>query len=78
MIVPHENFNRAIGAFKRQKYTIEGTLFEGSDEEWDAYLQASLPSDEDEALLKELFKQEWVANKPMSARQIASGIGANA
>ena len=78
LIVPHENFNRAIGAFKRQKYTIEGTLFEGSDEEWDAYLQASLPSDEDEALLKELFKQEWVANKPMSARQIASGIGANA
>nr|ADD93071.1 benzoyl CoA oxygenase component B [uncultured archaeon MedDCM-OCT-S05-C205] len=78
LIVPHENFNRAIGAFKRQKYTIEGTLFEGSDEEWDAYLQASLPSDEDEVLLKELFKQEWVANKPMSARQIASGIGANA
>ena len=28
--------------------------------------------------LKELFKQQWVAEKPMTARQIASGIGASA
>ena len=76
LIVPHENFNRAIGAFKRQRFTTEGVAFEGSDEEWDAYIQAALPTAADEELLKELFKQEWVANKPMSARQIASGIGA--
>ena len=76
LIVPHENFNRDIGAFKRQRFTIEGTPFEGSDEAWDAYMDAALPNAEDEAKLKELFKQEWVANKPMSARQIASGIGA--
>ena len=76
LIVPHENFNRAIGAFKRQRFTIEGVAFEGSDEEWDAYIEAALPTAADEELLKELFKQEWVANKPMSARQIASGIGA--
>ena len=76
LIVPHENFNRVIGAFKRQRFTIEGVAFEGSDEEWDAYIEAALPTAADEELLKELFKQEWVANKPMSARQIASGIGA--
>jgi benzoyl-CoA 2,3-dioxygenase component B len=76
LIVPHENFNRDIGAFKRQRFTIEGVAFEGSDEEWHSSMQAALPSAADEELLKELFKQEWVANKPMSARQIASGIGA--
>lgn len=76
LVVPHENFNRAIGAFKRQRYTVEGTPFEGSDEEWDAYMDSAIPNAADEAQLKELFKQEWVANKPMSARQIASGIGA--
>ena len=78
LVVPHENFHRDIGAFKRQRYTTEGVLFEGSDEEWDAYLHVTLPTAQDEEDLKELFKQEWVANKPMSARQIASGIGAKA
>jgi hypothetical protein len=33
---------------------------------------------EDEATLKELFKQEWVADKPLSPRLIASGIGGKA
>jgi hypothetical protein len=37
-----------------------------------------LPTAQDEEDLKEFFKQDWVANKPMSARQIASGIGAKA
>ena len=78
LFVPHENFNRAIGTYKRQKYTTEGTIFEGTDEEWNAYLAAALPSAQDEVDLKEYFKLEWVANKPMSARQIASGIGVDA
>ena len=78
LYVPHENFHREIGNFKRQRYTVEGTLFEGSDEEWDAYMAAHLPTAQDEEDLKELFTQQWVAEKPMTARQIASGIGASA
>ena len=78
LYVPHENFHREIGHFKRQRYTVEGTLFEGSDDEWDAYMAAHMPTAQDEEDLKELFKQQWVAEKPMTARQIASGIGASA
>ena len=78
LYVPHENFNREIGNFKRQRYTVEGTLFDGSDDEWNAYIAAHLPTAQDEEDLKELFKQQWVAEKPMTARQIASGIGASA
>ena len=68
------NIDTVAGDMERDD--IEGAPFEGSDEEWDAYMDSALPNAADEAQLKELFKQEWVANKPMSARQIASGIGA--
>ena len=78
LYVPHENFNREIGTFKRQRFTVEGDAFNGSDDEWDAYVAAHLPTAQDEEDLKELFKQQWVAEKPMTARQIASGIGASA
>jgi 1,2-phenylacetyl-CoA epoxidase catalytic subunit len=78
LYVPHENFNRDIGAFKKTNCTVDGEEFQGSEEEYQAYLHTILPTAQDEEDLKELFKQEWVANKPMSARQIASGIGAKA
>ena len=78
LYVPHENFYREIGAFKRQKFTVEGTKFEGSDEEWTTYIHEHLPTAQDEEDLKELFKLDWVAEKPMSAKQIASGIGTQA
>jgi len=78
LYVPHENFNREIGAFKRQRFTVEGTLFEGDDHAWTTYVNEHLPTVQDEEDLKELFKQQWVAEKPMTARQIASGIGASA
>ena len=78
MVVPHENFYREIGPFRKQRFTTEGEPFTGTDEEWKAYLHVTLPTAQDEEDLKELFKQEWVANKPLSARQIASGIGAKA
>ena len=78
LYVPHENFNREIGSFKRQRFTVEGEAFTGSDAEWDAYVTEHLPTAQDEEDLKELFKQQWVAEKPMTARQIASGIGASA
>ena len=76
--MPHENFNRDIGAFKKINCTVDGEVFEGDDAAYAVYLQSILPTAEDEENLKELFKQDWVANKPMSARQIASGIGAKA
>ena len=78
LYVAHENFNRDIGAFSKGRYTVEGEEFQGSDAEWDAYIKAHLPTAEDEEALKELFKQEWIAEKPMSQKQIASGIGAMA
>ncbi len=78
LYVPHENFNREIGTYKRQRYTVEGTLFEGSDDEWNQYIETHLPTKQDEEDLKEYFKQQWVAEKPMTAKQIASGIGAGA
>tara|TARA_B100000900_G_C20591994_1_gene721948 strand:+ start:980 stop:2140 length:1161 start_codon:yes stop_codon:yes gene_type:complete len=78
LYVPHENFNREIGPYKRQRYTVEGTKFDGTDDEWDEYVKNHLPTDQDEEDLKEYFKQQWVAEKPMTAKQIASGIGANA
>ena len=78
LYVPHENFYREIGAFKRQQFTVEGTKFEGSDEEWSTYIHEHLPTAQDEEDLKELFKLDWVAEKPMSAKQIASGIGTQA
>ena len=76
--MPHENFNRAIGATKGQNYNVDGTPFEGSDDDYAKYLSEILPTAQDEIDLKELFKQEWIANKPMSTRQIESGIGASA
>ncbi len=60
------------------RYTVEGEKFEGSDDEWDSYIKSVLPTDEDEASLEEYFKLEWIENKPLSTRQLESGIGANA
>ena len=78
LYVPHENFNRDIGATKDQNFYVDGTIFEGSDDDYAEYLTTVLPTPQDEIDLKELFKQEWIANKPMSTRQIDSGIGASA
>jgi len=75
LYVPHENFYREIGDFAGKRCTVEGELFEGDDAAWEEYLHNHLPTAQDAEDLKELFKQEWVENKPMSARQIASGIG---
>ena len=78
LYVPHENFNREIGAFKRQRFTTQGEAFKGSDAEWEDYIGSQLPSAQDEEELKEIFKLDWVAEKPMTTKQIASGIGAHA
>ena len=76
--VAHENFNRDIGDFGGQRFTVEGTKFEGNDAEWDEYIRNILPTAEDEEALLGYFEMDWIANKPLSARQLESGIGAKA
>jgi benzoyl-CoA 2,3-dioxygenase component B len=76
--VAHENFNRDIGDFGGQRFTVKGTKFEGNDAEWDEYIRNILPTAEDEEALLGYFEMDWIANKPLSARQLESGIGANA
>ena len=76
--VAHENFNREIGDFGGQRFTVEGTKFEGNDAEWDEYIRNILPTAEDEKALLGYFEMDWIANKPLSARQLESGIGAKA
>jgi benzoyl-CoA 2,3-dioxygenase component B len=60
LFIPSDKFHRGIGKFSGVHHTVHGEPFEGSDDDWDAYLASMLPSDEDEATLKELFKQEWI------------------
>ena len=76
--VAHENFNRDIGDCKGMRYTVHGEEFEGTDDDWNEYIRTILPTAEDEEALKEYFKLEWIANKPLTARQLESGIGATA
>ncbi|MEK9731134.1 MAG: Phenylacetic acid catabolic protein [Candidatus Poseidoniales archaeon] len=78
LYVPHENFNREIGAMKKKRYNTDGSEFTGTDEEWQTYVYEHLPTSEDEAALIDLFKQQWVAEKPLTPKQIESGIGATA
>ena len=74
----HENFHRHIGAFGGKNCYTNGELFEGTDEEYAEYLRTVMPTPEDEEALKELFKQQWIQDKPLTPRQLASGIGATA
>jgi len=78
LYIPHENFNREIGAMKGKRFFTDGTEFTGSDDEWTTYVREHLPTPEDEAALIDLFKQQWVAEKPLTPKQIESGIGATA
>jgi benzoyl-CoA 2,3-dioxygenase component B len=78
LYIPHENFNREIGAMRGKRFFTDGTEFTGSDDEWTTYVREHLPTPEDEAALIDLFKQQWVAEKPLTPKQIESGIGATA
>jgi benzoyl-CoA 2,3-dioxygenase component B len=64
LVLPSLKFRRGIGLYKDQRFTIEGTPFKGTDADWEDYLQASLPSDDDRRVLEDLFKSpDWVAAK---------------
>ena len=64
LYVPHENFNRDIGAFKKINCTVDGEVFEGDDAAYAVYLQSILPTAEDEENLKELFKHCLLYTSP--------------
>ena len=55
LFIPSDKFNRGIGNYAGKNYTIRGEKFEGTDEEYEAYLISVLPTDEDEYKLCLLY-----------------------
>ena len=63
LFIPSDKFNRGIGKYAGKRYTVTGEPFEGSDEDWDTYLNEILPTDADEKLLMEEYMApgvEWI------------------
>ncbi|MBU89843.1 MAG: hypothetical protein CMA57_05570 [Euryarchaeota archaeon] len=61
LFIPSDKFNRGIGNYAGKKYTIRGEKFEGTDEEYEAYLISVLPTEEDEyKLMNDYMKQDWI------------------
>ena len=63
LYIPSDKFNRGIGKYSSEMYTVKGEEFEGSPEEYRAYLSEVLPSDEDERKLMEEYMApgvEWI------------------
>jgi benzoyl-CoA 2,3-dioxygenase component B len=64
LVLPDLRFRRAIGAYKDQPYTVEGEAWKGSEAAYEDYLRDNLPTDEDKALLQDIFKSpDWVAHR---------------
>ncbi|HXE58198.1 MAG TPA: Phenylacetic acid catabolic protein [Gemmatimonadales bacterium] len=60
--VPDLKFNRKIGVHARKCYTVEGEPVD--PERYPAYLASVLPTDEDRAFLREVFKEnDWILPK---------------
>ena len=61
LFIPSDKFNRGLGNYHGQKWTVHGEPFEGNEEDWQAYLDSVLPTDEDERILREEYlTQEWI------------------
>ena len=61
LFIPSDKFNRGIGNYAGKNYTIRGEKFEGTDEEYEAYLISVLPTEEDEhKLMNDYMKQDWI------------------
>ena len=61
LFIPSDKFNRGIGKYSAERYTLEGDDFEGSDDDWQAYLDDVLPTDADEErLMNEYMQEEWI------------------
>ena len=62
LMVPDVRFHRAIGEFEGKEYTVEGQPWKGKGSYAD-YLATVLPTKEDDAVLAECFKGDWIAAK---------------
>ena len=61
LFIPSDKFNRGIGNYAGKNYTIRGEKFEGTDEQYEAYLISVLPTEEDEyKLMNDYMKQDWI------------------
>ena len=61
LFIPSDKFNRGIRNYAGKNYTIRGEKFEGTDEEYEAYLISVLPTEEDEyKLMNDYMKQDWI------------------
>ena len=62
LYVPDIRFNRKIGEFAGKRYSVDGRVLDA--DQYEQHLKETLPTDEDEAALAEIFKHnEWVAPK---------------
>ena len=60
LFIPSDKFNRSVGMYQGKMFDLHGEPFEGTEDDWEQYLHSVLPNDDDEAELKEYFKQEWI------------------
>ncbi|MEE3310288.1 MAG: Phenylacetic acid catabolic protein [Candidatus Thermoplasmatota archaeon] len=60
LFIPSDKFNRSVGMYQGKMFDLHGEPFEGTEDDWGQYLHSVLPNDDDEAELKEYFKQEWI------------------
>src|SRR5665213_2120134 len=60
--VPDIRFNSSIGAHGGQRWSVDGRRL--TEDEWQAYLPTVLPTQADDVILKDLFKNpDWIAPK---------------
>jgi benzoyl-CoA 2,3-dioxygenase component B len=65
LCMPDIRFNRKIGAYAGQYWTVDGRQL--TKDEWDAYAPTVLPNAQDEERLKDYFKDpSWIAPKGKS------------
>ena len=61
LYIPSDKFKRGIGKYAGKNYTVEGESFDGSEEEYQAYLDSVLPTEEDEETLVNVYmKEDWI------------------
>ena len=60
LFIPSDKFNRSVGMYQGKMFDLHGEPFEGTDDDWNQYLNSVLPNDDDEAQLREYFKEEWI------------------
>ena len=61
LYIPSDKFKRGIGKYAGKNYTVEGESFDGSEEEYQEYLDSVLPTEEDEETLVNVYmKEDWI------------------